>query len=209
MDKTTKVFDSWAKAGRAEEMEEGHGVTVGKFLSSVSFDKQFSFLDIGCGNGWVVRKIAQLPKCKKAVGIDKSKNMIKRAVSNSASKKEKYACTDLESWNYAGKFDVVFSMESLYYSVPMEPALNKVFKMLKTGGLFYCGTDFYSDNHLTKRWAKVMKIPMDLRSKTEWKEMFKKAGFKTTAKQVKDPKHRAKWKREFGTLFVIGKKIPA
>ena len=47
MDKTTKVFDSWAKAGRAEEMEEGHGVTVGKFLNSISFDKAFSFLDIG------------------------------------------------------------------------------------------------------------------------------------------------------------------
>ena len=207
MDKTTKVFDSWAKAGRAEEMEEGHGVTVDKFLSSISFDSPFSFLDIGCGNCWVVRKIAQLQKCKKAVGIDKSKNMIKRAVSNSASKKEKYACTDLESWNYAGKFDVIFSMESLYYSVPMEPALNKVFKMLKAGGLFYCGTDFYSDNHLTKRWKKVMKVPMDLRSKTEWKKMFNEAGFKTTAKQVKDTKHRAKWKREFGTLFVTGKKI--
>ena len=207
MDKTTKVFNSWAKTGRAEEMEEGHGVTVGKFLGSISIDKPFSFLDIGCGNGWVVRKIAQLPKCKKAIGIDKSKNMIKRAVSNSASKKEKYACTDLESWNYAGKFDVIFSMESLYYSVPMEPALNKVFKMLKAGGLFYCGTDFYSDNHLTKRWAKVMKIPMDLRSKTEWKKMFNEAGFKTTTKQIKDTKHRAKWKREFGTLFVTGKKI--
>ena len=132
--------------------------------------------------------------------------MIKRAISNSASKKEKYACTDLESWNYAGKFDMIFSMESLYYSVPMEPALAKVFKMLKTGGFFYCGTDFYSDNHLTKRWTKVMKVPMDLRSKTEWKKMFNKTGFKTTARQVKDPKHRAKWKREFGTLFVIGKK---
>ncbi len=207
MDKTTKVFDSWAKAGRAEEMEEGHGVTVGKFLGSISFDKQFSFLDIGCGNGWVVRKIAQLPKCKKAVGIDKSKNMIKRAVSNSASKKEKYACTDLESWNYAGKFDVIFSMESLYYSVPMEPALAKVFRMLKTGGFFYCGTDFYSYNHLTKSWKKVMKVPMDLRSKTERKQMFNEAGFKTTTKQIKDTKHRAKWKREFGTLFVTGKKI--
>ena len=75
MDKTSKVFDIWAKAGRAEEMEEGHGVTVGKFLGSISFDKPFSFLDIGCGNGWVVRKIAQLSKCKKAVGIDKSKNI--------------------------------------------------------------------------------------------------------------------------------------
>jgi hypothetical protein len=27
--------------------------------------------------------------------------------------------------------------------------------------------------------------------------------------QIKDTKHRAKWKREFGTLFVTGKKIPA
>jgi hypothetical protein len=89
----------------------------------------------------------------------------------------------------------------------MEPALNKVFNILKAGGFFYCGTDFYSDNHLTKRWRKVMKVPMDLRSKTEWKKMFNEAGFKTTTKQIKDTKHRAKWKREFGTLFVTGKKI--
>ena len=206
MDNTAKVFDRWATAGRSEEMEMGHGVTVSKFLDSLSFDKPFSFLDVGCGNGWVVRKIAQLQKCKMAVGIDKSKNMIKRANSNQDSKKEKYYCTDLESWSYGGKFDVIFSMESLYYSVPMEPALAKVFKMLKAGGFFYCGTDFYSDNHLTKRWVKDMKIPMDLRSKTEWKKMFRAAGFNTSARQVKDTKHRAKWKREFGTLFVIGEK---
>ena len=130
MDKTTNLFNSWAKAGRAEEMEVGHGVTVGKFLGSISFDKPFSFLDIGCGNGWVFRKIAQLPKCKKAMGIDKSKNMVKRAISKRISKKEKYTSTNLESWNYTGKVDVIFSMESLYYSVPMEPALAKVFKML-------------------------------------------------------------------------------
>ena len=113
MDITTNVFIRWAKAGRAEEMEEGHGVTVGKFLGSISFDKLFSFLDIGCGNGWVVRKIANHPKCKKAIGIDKSENMIKIAISKLASKKEKYTCTNLESWNNAEKFDVIFSMESL------------------------------------------------------------------------------------------------
>ena len=99
MDNTAKMFDSWAPAGRSEEMEKGHGVTVSKFLDSLSFDKPFSFLDIGCGNGWVVRKITQLKKCRKAVGIDKSKNMIKRAKSNQGSKKENYYCTDLESWS--------------------------------------------------------------------------------------------------------------
>ena len=160
MDKTSILFNNWAKNGRAEEMEEGHGTNVSKFLESVSFTKPFSFLDIGCGNGWVVRKIANHPKCKKSMGIDKSKNMIKIAVSKLTSKKEKYTCTNLESWNYTGKFDVIFSMESLYYSVPMEPALNKVFKMLKVGGLFYCGTDFYSDNHLTKRWKKIMNLSL-------------------------------------------------
>ena len=89
MDNTAKVFDRWATDGRSEEMEKGHGVTVSKFLDSLSFDKPFSFLDVGCGNGWVVRKIAQLQKCKKAIGIDKSKNMIKKANSNQGSKKEK------------------------------------------------------------------------------------------------------------------------
>ena len=61
MDKTKKLFDEWAVTGRAEEMEKGHGVTVNKFLDRISFDKPFSFLDVGCGNGWVVRKIAPLP----------------------------------------------------------------------------------------------------------------------------------------------------
>jgi len=207
MDETKKLFDEWAVTGRAEEMEKGHGVTVNKFLDSISFDKPFSFLDIGCGNGWIVRKIAQLPNCKKVVGIDKSKKMISIAISKQISKKEKYLSVNLESWKYLGKFDIIFSMESLYYSVPMEPALSKIFKILRTNGFFYCGTDFYSDNYLTKRWKKVMKVPMDLRSKTEWKNMFRKIGFNTTTKQIKDLNHNAKWKRKFGTLFIIGKKI--
>ena len=206
MDKTAKVFDTWATAGRSEEMEKGHGMSVSKFLGSVSFDKPFSFLDIGCGNGWVVRKIAQLPKCKKAVGIDKSKNMIKKAKKTKITIKEQYYTTDLESCKFSAKFDIIFSMESLYYSVPMEPALHKVYKLLKNDGVFYCGTDFYKDNHLTTRWIKDMKISMDLRSETEWKKMFKEVGFKTRIKHVTDPKNKAKWKREFGTLFLIGKK---
>ena len=49
-----------------------------------------------------------------------------------------------------------------------------------------------------------MKIPMDLRSESEWKKMFKEVGFKTKTKHVTDLNNKAKWKREFGTLFLIG-----
>ena len=52
-----------------------------------------------------------------------------------------------------------------------------------------------------------MAVPMDLRSEKDWKNMFKEIGFKTTTKHVLDPSNKSKWKREYGTLFVIGKKL--
>lgn len=204
MDRVRTTFDKWALSGRSEHMEQEHSKAVLKLLDSVSFEKPFSFLDVGCGNGWVVRKIAKLDSCKKAVGIDKSKNMIKLAKSKKKSKKELYVVSDIISWKYTGRFDYIFSMESLYYSEPMESALKKIFRLLKPGGKFFCGTDYYSDNKATSQWSKMLKLPLDLRSKREWKKMFDDVGFKTKTRQIKDPANRKKWKREFGTLFIIG-----
>jgi SAM-dependent methyltransferase len=206
MDKVKVTFDRWADSGRSELMEKEHSKTVLKFLNSISFSKQFSFLDVGCGNGWVVRKISQLDNCKKAVGIDKSKKMISKAKMKKKSLNESYMVTDIISWKYRGKFDYVFSMEALYYSAPMETALKKIYSLLKPGGQFFCGTDFYKDNKATTQWSKLMKLPLDLRSKNQWKKMFEDIGFKTKTIQVKDLTNRKKWKRDFGTLFIIGTK---
>jgi len=204
MDEVRKTFDKWAQNGRAELMEIEHGKNVLKFLKTVSFDKPFTFLDIGCGNGWVVREIARKRKCKKAIGIDKSKKMIIESKKKIESKKEEFFHTDIESMKYKGKFDFIFSMESLYYADSIEIALEKIFKMLKPGGKFFCGTDFYSDNKATARWAGIMKIQMHLHSKKEWKVFFQNAGFLVKTKHVKDLKNKKKWKREYGTLFITG-----
>ena len=66
MDKTAKLFDVWANTGRSEDMEKGHGTTVNQFLDKLPLKENFTFLDIGCGNGWVVRKISQKSSCIKA-----------------------------------------------------------------------------------------------------------------------------------------------
>ncbi len=206
MDGVRKTFDEWAQNGRAELMEVEHGKNVSKFLDTITFDEPFSFLDVGCGNGWVVRKIANEHNCKKAIGIDKSKKMIIQAKKKTDSKKEEFVHTDIESWKYQGKFDFIFSMEALYYSDSIEEALRKIFKLLKPGGQFFCGTDFYTDNKATARWKDIMKIQMHLHSKKEWVQFFKSAGFQVKTKHIKDLKSRKKWKREFGTLFIIGTK---
>lgn len=206
MDPVTKTFDKWAKNGRSELMEKEHKTNVLKMLKTISFDKSFLFLDVGCGNGWVVRKISEEPYCKKAIGIDKSKNMIIEANMKKKSSKERYTNKDIKDFKFNSKFDVVFSMESLYYVDSIEHALKKIYRLLKPGGRFFCGTDFYSENISTAKWAKMMKVQMHLHSKKEWMEFFKNAGFETKTKQVKDLKNKKKWKREFGTLFIIGKK---
>ncbi len=206
VDRVRKTFDEWAQNGRAELMEKEHGKNVFKFLDKACFEIPFSFLDVGCGNGWVVRKISTHPMCKKAIGIDKSKKMIIQAKKNKNNSKEMYIHTNIESWKYSGKFDFIFSMESLYYADSIEIALKKIFRLLKPGGQFFCGTDFYTDNKATAKWSKMMNMQMHLHSKIEWKNFFDDAGFKTKTKQIKDLKNKKKWKREFGTLFIIGKK---
>ena len=206
MDSVSATFDKWAKNGRDELMEREHRKNVITFLKTISFDKPFSFLDVGCGNGWVVRRVAEEYYCKKAIGIDKSKNMILQANTKKKTIKEKYIHKNIESLKYQSKFDFIFSMESLYYVNSIEIALEKIYKLLKPGGKFFCGTDFYTDNIATINWADMMKVQMHLHSKQEWKKFFKDAGFETKAKQVKDLKNKKKWKREFGTLFITGKK---
>jgi len=206
MDGVRKTFDKWAQNGKAELMEIEHGGNVSKFLQTISFDKPFTFLDVGCGNGWVVRKIAKEKNCKKSTGIDKSKKMILEAIKKTSMKKEEFIHTDIESLKYRGKFDFIFSMESLYYADSIEIALEKIFKILKPGGQFFCGTDFYTDNKATARWASIMKIQMHLHSKKEWKKFFQNTGFTVKTKHIKDLKNTKKWKREFGTLFITGTK---
>lgn len=210
MDKVEKTFDTWAQNGRAELMETEHKKNVLKFLNSVSFDEPFTFLDVGCGNGWLVRKIATEKNCRRVLGIDKSKRMIVQSKKMMQSKKEDFIHTDIESLNYrGGRFRYIFSMESLYYADSIDAALAKIYKLLKPGGQFFCGTDFYADNKATARWADKMKIQMHLYSKKEWRECFKKAGFSVKTRHVKDLQSKKKWKREYGTLFITGTKPKA
>ena len=206
MNGVRQTFDKWAQNGRAELMEKEHDNNVSKFLKTISFDKPFTFLDVGCGNGWVVRKIAKENNCKKCIGIDISKKMIIQAKKKQDNNKEEFLHVDIESWNYKGKFNFIFSMETLYYADSIEVALEKIYKLLKPSGQFFCGTDFYSDNKATARWAVSMKIQMHLHSKKEWKKFFRNAGFEVKTKHIKDLKNKKKWRREFGTLFITGTK---
>ena len=202
MDGVKKTFDVWANNGRAEKMEQEHAKSVVTRLETVSIPRRF--LDVGCGNGWLVRRMAENKECHVVVGIDKSSNMIRNAKKRSLNKKEKYITTDIESWKYKGKFDFVFSMESLYYANSVDDALYAIYKLMAPGASLICGTDFYVENKATRWWSSEMKITMHLMSRSEWIKAFRRVGLVTSTRTIKDSHSAKKWRRQEGTLFVTG-----
>ena len=208
MDSVQRLFDRWSDIGRAEVMEKEHQRPVKMFLEKADMRGPFTFLDIGCGNGWVVRMVSGMDGCKKATGIDKSKKMIMNARSRILSKKEAYFVEDIEKWRTRRRFDRIFSMEVIYYTESPEMALGRIFNLLNPGGMFFCGTDFYADNRATAGWSERMDLRMHLLSRREWRGLFEDAGFEAKTTLIRDRADRKKWKREMGTLFVAGTKPP-
>ncbi len=206
MDRVARVFDEWAAGGRAELMEREHGRSVARFLDGVRWRDGFTFLDVGCGNGWVVRRVAREEGCRAATGIDKSRKMVGLAERGRGSARESYVHGDVESMRAGEGFDYAFAMESVYYARSVPAALESIFGLLRPGGEFFCGTDFYAENAATAGWPGRTGLEMHLYSRREWRGLFRDAGFEARTRQVRDPLSRKKWKRELGTLFVTGRK---
>lgn len=202
-DGVARTFDEWAADGRDQMLAKNHSHSVHTILDSMDWSRPFSFMDAGCGNGWVVHRMASHPACTRAVGIDKSSGMIERAISMISYNVEEYYISALEDWR-SDPFDVIFSMESLYYSDSVSHAVSCAYALLRPGGRFICGTDYYTENSATAVWADLLDISLQMHSESEWVDMFEQAGFHTSATHITDPQGDKPWKRNLGTLFLTG-----
>ena len=78
-------FNRWAEAGRGDEMAEHHLPIVDPMLALIEFKPCDKVLDVGCGTGWLVRRIAPLVSAGLAAGMDVSDAMLGRAKALGAS----------------------------------------------------------------------------------------------------------------------------
>src|SRR5579862_9518020 len=72
-------FNRWAQAGRGEEMEESHLPIVVPMLGMMEIRPSDRILDLGCGSGWLVRRLGSILPEGSATGIDVSDEMVRRA----------------------------------------------------------------------------------------------------------------------------------
>src|SRR5258707_4786246 len=72
-------FNRWAEAGRGEGMEQDHLPIALPVLEKMRLAPTDNVLDVGCGAGWLSRRLAKLVPEGRVVGMDISDEMIRHA----------------------------------------------------------------------------------------------------------------------------------
>lgn len=174
----TTVFSEWAAIGRDERMAKGHEVAVKNMLDyALRGLDNYSFIDAGCGNGWVVRLVKANKGCVVAAGVDGAQMMIEKALSIDPT--GAYYHADLGNWAPNRKVDVVHSMEVVYYLYDPKGFVANVHKnWLKENGRLIVGLDFYKENTVSHSWPEDCGVSiMQLLPEATWIGFFKDAGF--------------------------------
>ena len=198
----TDLFSEWVSKRKDEGMEKGHAPSVNEMWSLISpkLKNKFTAIDVGCGNGWVCRKFSKDVKCKSVIGIDGSEKMILKA--QSIDPNGNYIHTKLPKWRPQEKFDLIHSMEFLYYLKEPVKMLKDFFNYwLNPGGLFIAGIDYYLENEDSHSWPEKLNVHMTKLSINDWKKGMLDAGFKDV--EI----HQVASNENFiGTLVMFGKK---
>ena len=199
-----ETFNNWAALDKDKLMEKGHSPSVdGMFKilkkNTILLESSFSFIDIGCGNGWVIRKILKNQFCDYAVGIDGAEHMIKKANTYNIGT---FIKTNIEEFKFKNKFDIIFSMETFYYLDKIDIFIKNIYNNgLKKNGAIIIGIDHYKENKSTLNWDKEHNLKMKTLSIKEWYNKFSKYNFS----KLKTYQYGAKKNWE-GTLIICAQK---
>ena len=182
----TDLFSEWADVGRDEGMERGHSASVEVMLKELleGWNRPFRAMDIGCGNGWVVRRLSAHALCSHASGVDGAPSMIAKA--RTIDPDGDYIEAMLPEWTPGAPYDLVHTMECLYYLEDPLGFLQTLHdEWMRPGGRLVIGVDHYTENPASHDWGPSLNVHMALLSMDDWASGLEEAGFTDiTAMQV-------------------------
>jgi SAM-dependent methyltransferase len=152
-------------------------------LQHVRVEKDFRILDVGCGGGRTIEKLAAMAPEGKVSGVDYATG----SVAASRSRNRKLISAGRVSIELASvaklpfeenSFDLVTAVETQYYWPNLQENMREILRVLKPGGTLLIVAESYKHGRTEALQRPVMKI---LRSATlgveDQRELFAAAGF--------------------------------
>jgi len=203
-----EAFNRWAQAGRGEGMEQDHLPITLPVLEKMRFAPTDNVLDVGCGAGWLSRRLAKLVPQGRVVGMDISDEMIRHA---------RRASVDFDNLLFvAGEvqeipwepnfFSHAISVESSYYWPDPAAGIADIFRVLRENGSAWMLINYYRDNPHSHQWGGLLTVNTHLLSAEEWATYFRAAGFRDVAQErIVDPSpspdtYTGRWFRDAAQL---------
>lgn len=172
-------FNRWAEKGRGEEMERDHWPITEPALALMELAPTDNVMDIGCGAGWLSKRLSARVPEGRVVGMDISDEMVRHARRNGAELANTVFVTegvDEIPWE-ANFFDKAISVESAYYWPDPARGMREIFRVLREGGSAWILINYYRDNLHCHQWGPLLAVATHLLSAEEWAQLLRDAGF--------------------------------
>lgn len=133
-----------------------------RLLEYVELKENASFLDLGCGTGKLMNRLAKKFPTVRGIGLDLSPSMLKQARSKNQYRDRLIFVRGMaESLSFADEqFDAVFcTMSFLHYPHP-QSVFEQVSRVLADGGCFYLVDAYRGENNVSSSipWIGEMKL---------------------------------------------------
>ena len=201
-------FNRWAEAGRGDGMEQDHLPITLPVLEKMRLAATDNVLDVGCGSGWLSRRIGKLVPEGRVVGMDISDEMVRLARRTSTDQHNILFVTGEAAevpWE-PNFFTHAISVESAYYWPDPAAGVKEIHRVLRPGGAAWILINYYRDNPYCHQWGVLLAIPTHLLGAEEWAELFRARGFaRVSHERIVDPSptpetYTGRWFRDAAEL---------
>jgi ubiquinone/menaquinone biosynthesis C-methylase UbiE len=164
-------------------MNVSHSSLTDWGLKHVTIAKCFTILDVGCGGGRTVEKLAALAPAGMIYGVDYAAGSVAASRSKNAGL-IKAGRVEIQQAPVSrlpfpdDKFDLVTAIETQYYWPNLEADMHEILRVLKPGGVLIVIAESYRSGKYDKLQQPAMKLLRAARlSIEEQRELFSAAGY--------------------------------
>lgn len=186
-----------------QDMNESHFQLTSWGLEKVTVNISDTILDIGCGGGRTINRLASKISDGKVYGVDYSKDCViwagefnKNYIEAGKVEIIKASVDDLPFED--NKFNLVTAIETIYFWPDFEKALKEIKRVLKPSGKLLIVNEMYSDERFEERNGEFASIGnMHIYKPSELRAMLEKAGYKNVNIDLIEEKN---WLRSVGEI---------